>query len=130
MKRLILVLALAGAAVWAAVAVATPGQGQTNTIMSMGALQADLAFNTGITTEANGLTWQGKEYSADQLPEFLARLRSAGVTNLGEWLNLHPASRRSSGWPRSGCCTRRRSLSSRPSSRLAPTRAGTSIPAT
>ena len=91
MKRLIVVLVLAGAAVWAAVAVATPGQGQTNTIMSIGALQADLAFNTGITAEANGLTWQGKSYAADRLPEFLARLRSAGVTNLGEWLNLHPA---------------------------------------
>jgi quercetin dioxygenase-like cupin family protein len=91
MKRLIVVLVLAGAAVWAAVAVATPGQGQTNSIMSIGALQADLAFNTGITAEANGLTWQGKSYAADRLPEFLARLRSAGVTNLGEWLNLHPA---------------------------------------
>lgn len=91
MKRLILVLALAGAAVWAAVAVATPGSGQTSTIMSIGALQADLAFNTGIRAEANGLTWQGKQYSAEQLPEFLMRLRSAGVTNLGEWLNLHPA---------------------------------------
>jgi quercetin dioxygenase-like cupin family protein len=90
MKRLIVLLALAGAAVWAAVAVATPGQGQTNTIMSIGALQTDLAFNTGITAEANGLTWQGKQYAADQLPEFLTRLRKAGVTNLGEWLNLHP----------------------------------------
>jgi quercetin dioxygenase-like cupin family protein len=91
MKRLIVVLALAGAAVWAAVAVATPGQGQANSILSVGALQADLAYNTGIKAEATGLTWQGKEYGADQLPEFLKRLRSAGVTNLGEWLNLHPA---------------------------------------
>ena len=91
MKRLIVVLALVGAAVWAAVAVATPGQGQTNSILSLGALQADLAYNTGISADANGLTWQGKEYAADQLPEFLMRLRSAGVTNLGEWLNLHPA---------------------------------------
>ena len=91
MKRLIPVLALACAAVWAAAAVATPGSGQTNSIMSVGVLQADLAFNTGITPEANGLTWQGKQYAADRLPEFLMRLRSAGVTNLGEWLNLHPA---------------------------------------
>jgi len=59
MKRLIVVLALVGAAVWAAVAVATPGQGQTNSILSLGALQADLAYNTGISSEANGLTWQG-----------------------------------------------------------------------
>jgi quercetin dioxygenase-like cupin family protein len=28
---------------------------------------------------------------ADQLPEFLMRLRSQGVTSLGEWLNLHPS---------------------------------------
>ena len=91
MKRLILVLALAGAAVWAAVAVATPGQGQTNTIMSLGALQGDVAYNTGIKADAAGLTWQGKQYSADKLPEFLMRLRSAGVTDLGAWLNLHPA---------------------------------------
>jgi len=90
MKQLVLALVLAGAAVWAAVAVATPGQGQANSIMSIGALQADLAFNTGITAEAGGLTWRGKQYSADRLPEFLMQLRSAGVTNLGEWLNLHP----------------------------------------
>jgi quercetin dioxygenase-like cupin family protein len=90
MKRLILGLALAAAAVWVAVAVATPGQGQTSSIMSVGTLNADLAYNTGITPEANGLTWQGKQYDADRLPEFLKRLRSAGITNLGEWLNLHP----------------------------------------
>jgi quercetin dioxygenase-like cupin family protein len=91
MKRLILVLALAGAAVWAAVAVATPGQGQTNTLMSLGTLQGDVAFNTGIKADATGLSWQGREYSADRLPEFLMRLRGAGVTDLGAWLNLHPA---------------------------------------
>jgi hypothetical protein len=90
MKRLILVAVLAAAAVWAAVALATPGQGQTNTITSMGTLNGDVAYNTGIAAEAGGQTWQGKQYSADQLPEFLMRLRSAGVTNLGEWLNLHP----------------------------------------
>jgi quercetin dioxygenase-like cupin family protein len=91
MKRLIVMLALAGAAVWTAVALGTPSQGQTSSITSVGALQADLAFNTGLTAAANGITWQGKQYSADQLPEFLTRLRRAGVVNLGEWLNLHPA---------------------------------------
>ena len=90
MKRLIVLLILVGAAVSTAVALATPSQGQTSTITSLGVLQADLAFNTGITAQANGLTWEGKQYSADQLPEFLMRLRSAGVTSLGEWLNLHP----------------------------------------
>ncbi|HEY7692777.1 MAG TPA: cupin domain-containing protein [Gaiellaceae bacterium] len=90
-KRLIVVLVLAGAAaVLATVAVATPGKGSTSTIMSIGSLQADLAYNTGIAAEANGLSWNGRQYAADQLPEFLMRLRTAGVTNLGEWLNLHP----------------------------------------
>lgn len=91
MKRLIVLSVLAGAAISAAVALGTPGSGQTNTVLSRGALQADLAFNTGLSAEANGLTWIGKHYGADQLPEFLIRLRSAGVKNLGEWLNLHPA---------------------------------------
>ena len=91
MKRLIVVIALAGAAVWTAVALGTPSQGQTSSITSVGALQTDLAFNTGLTAEANGIKWQGKQYTVDQLPEFLSRLRTAGVTNLGEWLDLHPA---------------------------------------
>src|SRR5215813_14552825 len=91
MKRLIVVFALAGAAVWTAVALGTPSQGQTSSITSVGALQADLAFNTGIAAQATGIAWQGKQYSVDQLPEFLSRLRMAGVTNLGEWLDLHPA---------------------------------------
>ncbi len=92
MKRLIIFLVLAVAVVWTAVAVATPSQGQTSSILSMGTLQGEnLAFNTGVTSAANGLTWDGKQYSASQLPQFLGHLRSAGVTNLGEWLDLHPA---------------------------------------
>jgi quercetin dioxygenase-like cupin family protein len=91
MKRLMVFLVLLVAAIPAAVALGTPGQGQTNTVLSRGSLQADLAFNTGPTAEASGLTWKGKQYAADRLPEFLKRLRSDGVTSLGEWLNLHPA---------------------------------------
>ena len=91
MKRLIVLLVLAGAVVWTAVALATPSQGQKSAIVSLGALEGDLAFNTGLTATANTVAWEGKQYSVDQLPEFLMRLRSAGVTNLGEWLNLHPA---------------------------------------
>jgi quercetin dioxygenase-like cupin family protein/predicted small integral membrane protein len=87
----VVALVLAGAAVWTAVALATPGKGQQSTILSMGTFQGDLAFNTGLGTDATGLTWQGKQYSANRLPEFLMRLRSAGVTNVGQWLNLHPA---------------------------------------
>jgi len=90
MRRLIVVLVVGAAAVWAAVALATPGQGQSNKILSMGTLSDVLAFNTALTAGATGTSWGTTKYSADQLPEFLMRLRSAGVTNLGEWLNLHP----------------------------------------
>jgi quercetin dioxygenase-like cupin family protein len=92
MKRLTIVLVLVAAAVWAAVAVATPGQGQTNTILATGTLQEELAFNPDPATSPSvtGLKWGSTTYSADQLPEFLTYLRNAGVTNLGEWLDLHP----------------------------------------
>ncbi|HWE83004.1 MAG TPA: cupin domain-containing protein [Gaiellaceae bacterium] len=90
MKRLIVILLLGTAATWSSVAFATPSQGQSSTILSVGAMQADLAFNTGLTAEANGVTWGDRKYSTDQLPEFLMRLRAAGVTNLGLWMNLHP----------------------------------------
>jgi quercetin dioxygenase-like cupin family protein len=90
MKKLILIVLLGGAAVWTAAALATPSQGQSSSILSLGALQADLAFNTGITPNAAGITWGDKQYAADQLPEFLMQLRAAGVTSLGQWLNLHP----------------------------------------
>lgn len=89
-KRLIIALTVAGAAVWAAVALATPGAGQTSTMLSLGTMQGDVAYNTGLTAQADGLTWNGKSYTADQLPEFLQRLRAIGVTNLGSWLELHP----------------------------------------
>jgi quercetin dioxygenase-like cupin family protein len=91
MKRMLVALLLAAAAVWTATAVATPSQGQSSTILATGALQDNLAFDTGLTVQATGVTWGTTAYTADQLPEFLTRLRNAGVTNLGEWLNLHPA---------------------------------------
>jgi quercetin dioxygenase-like cupin family protein len=90
MKRLLVILLLGASATWSTVAFATPSQGQSSTILSVGAMQADLAFNTGLTAEANGVAWGDKKYSADQLPEFLMQLRAAGVTNLGLWMNLHP----------------------------------------
>ena len=90
MKRLLVLLVLMGVAVSASVALATPGKGQTSTILSVGTLSGDVAFATGIAAEASGVTWGTKKYTADQLPELLIRLRAQGVTNLGEWLNLHP----------------------------------------
>jgi quercetin dioxygenase-like cupin family protein len=91
MKRLISTLLFVGAVTWTATAFATPSQGQSSAILAMGTLQDNLAFNTGLTPPATGVTWGSTSYSADQLPEFLIQLRNAGVTNLGEWLNLHPA---------------------------------------
>ena len=91
MKRLIILLAVGGAAVWAAVALATTGTGQTSTILSLGSLQGDVAYNTGLATSTTGINWNGRQYSASQLPEFLRGLRGAGVTDLGAWLQLHPA---------------------------------------
>ena len=56
-----------------------------------GGVAGRLAYNTGLVAQAQGVTWQDKKYSADQLPEFLTGLRTNGVTSLGQWLNLHPA---------------------------------------
>jgi quercetin dioxygenase-like cupin family protein len=91
MKRLLLFGPLAGAVIWASVALATPGGGTQATIMSIGTLNGDVAFDTGLQVTGNGLTWGTKHYSVDQLPEFLLARRVEGVTNVGEWLNLHPA---------------------------------------
>lgn len=91
MKRLLILVLLAGAAVWVSVALATPGGGTQSTIMSIGTLKGDVAFDTGLPVTGKGLTWGAKHYSADQLPEFLQARRAEGVTSLGEWLDLHPA---------------------------------------
>ena len=91
MKRLLILVPLAGAAIWVSVALATPGTGTKSTLMSIGTLKGDVAFNTGLPVTAKGLTWRGKHYNVDQLPEFLLARRAEGVTSLGEWLDLHPA---------------------------------------
>jgi len=91
MKRLLIFVPLAGAVIWASVALATPGGGTQSTIMSIGSLNGDVAFDTGLPVTRNGLTWGTKHYSVDQLPEFLLARRAEGMTSLGDWLNLHPA---------------------------------------
>ena len=91
MKRLLILVPLAGAAIWVSVALATPANGTQSTIMSIGTLNGDVAFDTGLPVTGNGLTWGTKHYSADQLPEFLLARRAEGVTNLGDWLSLHPS---------------------------------------
>jgi len=91
MKRLLLLVPVAGAAIWASVALATPSQGLQSSITSIGTLNGDVVFNTGLPVTADGMTWGTKHYAADQLPEFLMALRAEGITSLGGWLNLHPA---------------------------------------
>jgi hypothetical protein len=91
MKRLLILVPLAGAAICASVALATTGTGTQSTIMSTGTLNGDVAFNTGLPVTGKGLTWGPKHYTVDQLPEFLIALREDGVTSLGDWLDLHPA---------------------------------------
>jgi len=90
MKRLLILLGLVGAAVWASVALATPSQGQSSTIQSVGALNGDLAFYTGGSVTSDGLKWGATQYTSNQLPEFLKALRAEGVTSVGAWLDLHP----------------------------------------
>jgi hypothetical protein len=90
-KRLLILVPLAGAAIWVSVALATPATGTKSTIMSIGSLNGDVAFNTGLPVTAKGMTWGTKHYNADQLPEFLMARRAEGVTSLGDWLDLHPA---------------------------------------
>lgn len=91
MKRLLILVPLAVAAIWVSLALATPPSGTKSTVMSIGTLNGDVAFNTGLPVTGKGLTWGTKHYSADQLPEFLLARRAEGVTSLGDWLNLHPA---------------------------------------
>jgi hypothetical protein len=90
MKRLLLLLGLVGGAACASVALATPGQGQSSSIQSLGALNGDVAFYTGASVTADGLKWGTRQYTSNQLPEFLLGLRNEGVTSVGQWLDLHP----------------------------------------
>ena len=77
---------------WTAVALGTPSQGQSSSItLARGAAGRPRLQYRSRRGRRNGITWEDKQYTVDQLPEFLMRLRTAGVTNLGRWLNLHPA---------------------------------------
>jgi quercetin dioxygenase-like cupin family protein len=91
MKRYLLLLGLVGAAAYASVALATPGQGQSPTVLSSGALNGDVAFYTGGATTDGGIQWGSRKYTGNQLPEFLMGLRNEGVTSVGGWLDMHPA---------------------------------------
>ena len=110
MKRLLILVPLAGAAIWVSVALATPGNGTKSAVMSIGTLNGDVAFNTGLPVTANGLTWATKHYNVDKLPEFLLARRAEGVTSSATGSTCIRRFRRPSAWCRSACFTRPRSL--------------------
>jgi quercetin dioxygenase-like cupin family protein len=91
-KFLIIGTAIPVAAVSAAIALATPGTGVLSAPML-----ARAAFGGDVTlqskpNQATGLTWRGREWKAEQLPEFLRMLRDQGkVSDLGAWVANHPA---------------------------------------
>ena len=99
-KLLIIGIAIPVAAVAAAVALATPGAG----VLSAPVL-ARAAFGSDVTlqskpNEATGLTWRGREWKAEQLPEFLKSLRDDGkVADLGTWVTNHPSAASAFGLP-------------------------------
>jgi hypothetical protein len=83
------VVVIAGG-ILASMAVASPASGIQASVLSRGSLQGDVSFNTD-HVQGGQLTWFGKQWSPDRLPEFLGALRQYGTTNVGEWLALHPA---------------------------------------
>src|SRR5579862_4890626 len=83
-------VAVISGGVLASIAVATPASGIQASVLSRGSLQADVTFNTG-HAQGGQLTWFGRQWTADRLPEFLLALRENGTANVGEWLTLHPA---------------------------------------
>jgi len=99
-KLLIIAAAVLAGIVSAAVALATPGTG----VISAPTL-ARAAFGGDVTlqskpNEATGLTWRGREWKAEQLPEFLRMLREQGrVVDLGAWVANHPAAASAFGLP-------------------------------
>jgi len=99
-KFLIIGLAIPVAAVATAVALATPGSGVLGApILARAAFGADVTLQSK-PSEATGLTWRGRDWKADQLPEFLRMLRDQGkVADLGAWVADHPAAASAFGLP-------------------------------
>lgn len=100
--RKLLIVAAAGlmAIVSAAVALATPGAGVLGApILARAAFGADVTLQSK-PNDATGLTWRGREWKSEQLPEFLRMLRDQGnVADLGGWVANHPAAAGAFGLP-------------------------------
>lgn len=100
--RKLLIIGLTGlmAIVSVAVALATPGSGVLGApILARAAFGADVTLQSQ-PNRATGLTWRGREWKAEQLPEFLQMLRDQGkVADLGAWMADHPAAASAFGLP-------------------------------
>jgi quercetin dioxygenase-like cupin family protein len=99
-KFLIIGIAIPVAAVSAAVAFATPGAGVLSApLLARAAFGGDVTLQSK-PNQATGLTWRGREWKAEQLPEFLRALRDQGkVADLGAWVTNHPAAASAFGLP-------------------------------
>ena len=99
-KFLIIGIAIPIAAVTATIALATPGVGVLSApVLARAAFGGDVTLQSK-PNQATGLTWRGREWKAEQLPEFLKALRDQGkVTDLGAWVTNHPAAASAFGLP-------------------------------
>ena len=101
MSKLVIVF-VAGllAIVSTAVALATPATGVLSApLLARAAFGADVALQSEANA-ATGLAWGGRDWKAEELPEFLALLRDQGeVADLGAWVARHPTAAAAFGLP-------------------------------
>lgn len=81
-------------------AMATPGTGILGApVLARATLGGDLMIQVK-PSDASGLSWGGREWSASQVPEFLTMLRDqGGVQDVGAWVSNHPAAAAKLGLP-------------------------------
>jgi len=99
------VLVTIGAAALAAVvavqlAGATPGSGILSApVLARATLGGDLMIQAK-PSDASGLRWRGRAWTASDVPEFLKMLRDQGeVQDVGAWITNHPAAAAKLGLP-------------------------------
>lgn len=79
---------------------ATPGNGVLSAPVLAGAtLGGDLMIQVK-PGDASGLRWRGREWTANEVPEFLKMLRDrGGVQDVGAWIANHPTAAAKLGLP-------------------------------
>lgn len=99
-KTFVIGVCLALPAVAVPLAVATPGIGILSApVLARATLGSDVMIQV-TPSDAGGLRWRGRDWAADQVPEFFAMLRDqGGVDDLGRWMVDHPAASASLGLP-------------------------------